>query len=261
MPGFAKSALRALGATEVSTETVKAIIAAWPKFDDDFQKSAAVGALAQNSAAAIAAIDSGNADLAALASNLTQGIGEHGDTAAAAKLVVALAEKPASADGLKRGILDTLAKSLKAAPEMSAEVTAAFTKLLSSGAAGSALPLAAQWDKAGALKGAMAGITKELFAKLTAAGASDDERFTAASSLIGLRSANADAIPAVLGVVTGESSPALKTRLINALGETGDTIIGAPLAASFGKLPAEAQTVAFTTLLKRADWSLASLMP
>jgi len=245
---------------ESSAEAIAAIIAAWPKFDDDFQKSAAVGALAKNSAAAIAAIlDSGNADLAALASNLTQSIGEHGDTAAAAKLVVALAEKPASADGLKRGILDTLAKSLKAAPEMSAEVTAAFTKLLSSGAAGSALPLAAQWDKAGALKGAMAGITKELFAKLAAAGASDDDRFTAASSLIGLRSANADAVPAVLGVVTGESSPTLKTRLITALGETADPAIGAPLAASFGKLPPEAQTVAFSTLLKRADWSLALL--
>lgn len=244
----------------ISANSAKAIVSAWPKFDDDFQKSAAVGALLSYSGDAIAAIlDSGDASLAQLASVLTQAIGEKNDSAAAAKLVIALSNKPASADGLKRGILDTLSKSLKAAPEMSAELTAALTKLLTSGASSSALPIAAQWDKAGALKEAMAGITKELFAKLSAAGASDDDRFTAASSLIGLRSANGDAIPAVVGVVTGNSSPALKTRLINALGETADPAIGAPLAASFGKLPAEAQTVAFSTLLKRADWSLALL--
>ncbi len=236
------------------------IVKSWPKFDDDFQKSAAVGALAQNSAAAIAAIlDSGSADLAQLASILTQSIGEKNDSAAAAKLVIALSDKPASADALKRGILDTLGKSLKSAPEMTAEVSAALTKLLASGASASVLPIAAQWDKAGTLKGAMAKLVQELFAKLQVQGATDEERFAAAQSLIGLRSANADALPAVLGVVAGDSSPALKTRLINALGETGDAAVGPALAAGFAKLPAEAQTVAFNAVVKRADWSIAFL--
>jgi putative membrane-bound dehydrogenase-like protein len=255
------AALRGIATTgDVSAEVAAAVVAAWPKFDDDFQKSGAVGALARNSAAAIAAIlDSGNADLAQLASILTQSIGEKNDSAAAAKLVIALSDKPASADGLKRGILDTLSKSLKAAPDMSAELTAALTKLLTSGAAGSALPIAAQWDKAGTLKPAMAQLTKDLFAKLQLQGATDEDRFTAAQSLIGLRSANAEALPAVLGVVAGDSSPALKTRLINALGETGDAAVGPALAAGFAKLPAEAQTVAFNAVVKRADWSIAFL--
>ena len=243
-----------------SQKVVSAIIAAWPKFDDDFQKSAAVGALAGNAPDAIAAIlDSGSADLAQLASILTQSIGEKNDGAAAANLVIALSDKPASADDVKRGILDTLAKSLKAAPEMSPELTTALTKLLTSGAAGSSLPIASQWDKTGSLKGVMAQLTKDLFAKLTTAGGSDDDRFNAAQSLIGLRSGNAESLPAVLGTVAGESSPALKTRLINALGETGDATVGPALAAVYPKLPAEAQTVAFSALLKRADWSLALL--
>ncbi len=253
------AALRAQAAVREENEiAAKAIVAAWPKFDDDFQKSAAVGALAQNSAAAIAAIlDSGDASLAQLIAILTQSIGEKNDAAAAGKLVVALAEKPASSDGLKRSILDTLGKSLKFAPEMTPELSAALAKLLGSGASGSALPLAAQWDKTGALKPAMAELIKGLFSKLTAG--SDDDRFSAAQSLIGLRSANVEALPAVLGVMAGDSSPALKTRLITALGETGDAAVGTALSAAYSKLPAEAQTVAFSALLKRAEWSLALL--
>ena len=68
-----------------------------------------------------------------------------------------------------------------------------------------------------------------------------------------------EALPAVLGVVTGENSPALKNRLLTALSETDDASVGAVLAAGFGKLPADTQTIAFNMLLKRADWSLAFL--
>jgi uncharacterized protein len=253
-------ALNAIATSGDNPSSAAVIVAAWSKFDDDFQKSAAVGALAQNSAAAIAAIlDTGDASLAQLASILTQSIGDKNDPAAAAQLVIALGEKPASADGLKRSILDTLGKSLKAAPDMTPELSASLTKLLTSGASSSVLPLAAQWDKAGALKDAIASLTKDLFTKLQLSSAADDERFTAAQSLIGLRSANAASMPAVLGAITGNASPALQTRLINALGETGDTAVGTALAAAYSKLPAEVQPVAFSALVKRGEWALALL--
>ena len=55
--GVRVAAMRAIAASRKPVaDSAKAIVAAWPKFDYDFQKSAAVGALAQNSAAAIAAI-------------------------------------------------------------------------------------------------------------------------------------------------------------------------------------------------------------
>ncbi len=252
------AALRALAAGPLSDEGAKAILAAWPKFDDDFQRSAAVGALSQNPAAAIAiALDSGDASLASLVSIFAQSIGEKNDTAAAAKLVTALAAKPASADALKRGILDTLGKSLKTAPPMTPDLSAALGKLLASGASGSALPLAAQWDKTGALKGSIDQLVRQLFTKLQSG--SDDERLATAQGLLGLRSVNPDALPAVLKTVTGPASPALKRQLIAALGETGDPTVGAALAGSFAQLPAEAQPPAFEVLLKRADWTLALL--
>ena len=252
------AALRALAAGPLSDEGAKAILAAWAKLDDDFQRSAAVGALAQNPAAAIAiALDSGDASLAPLVSIFAQSIGEKNDTAAAAKLVAALATKPASADALKRGILDTLGKSLRDAPAMTPELSTALGKLLASGASGSALPLAAKWDKAGTLKASIDGLVRQLFTKLQSG--SDDERLATAQGLLGLRSVNPDALPAVLKTVTGPGSPALKQKVIAALGETGDPSVGAALAGSFAQLPAEAQAPAYEVLLKRADWTLALL--
>jgi putative membrane-bound dehydrogenase-like protein len=254
------AALIALAAAEPSPSAISAIIAAWPKFTDDFERSAAVGALAANSAAAIAAIlDSGSEQLAPLASILAQSIGEKNDAAAAAKLVAALSSKPASADALKRSILDTLGKSLKAAPEMTPDLAAALTALLKSGAAGSALPLAAQWDKAGALKGAMADITAAMFASIKDAAASDDARFAAAQTLLGLRKAVPDADKALADLLAGNASPALKIRLISAMSDSDDAALGAKLAAIYSAVPADVQTVAFTAMLKRAEWSLGLL--
>jgi hypothetical protein len=145
----------------------KAIIAAWPKLDDDFQRSAAIGAASRNATVAIsAALDSGDASLTPLVGQLAQAIGEKNDAEAASKLIVALAAKPAKSDALKRSILDTLGKSLKAAPAMTPELTRALGQLLGGGAAGSVLPLAAKWDKAGSLKPEIEKQTRELFAKL-----------------------------------------------------------------------------------------------
>jgi putative membrane-bound dehydrogenase-like protein len=141
------AALRALAARELTDDGAKAVIAAWSKFDDDFQKSAAIGAASRNSAAAIAAaLASPDATaLTPLVTQLAAGVAEKNDSAAAAKLVVSLAAAPVTADALKRSILDTLSKSLKDAPAMTPEISSALSKLLAGGASGSALPLAAKW--------------------------------------------------------------------------------------------------------------------
>ena len=248
-------------ATAFSASIARTIVAAWPKFDDDWQKSAAVGALAQYSADAIAAIlDGGDASLAQLASILTQGVGEKNDTAAAAKLVIELAGKPASADALKRGILDTLGKSLKQSPVMSPELSQALGQLLSSSASGSVLPLAAKWDTAGTLKGEITRLTTGMIAALNNPAGTDEARFAAATSLLGLRSANPSALPAVTSLLTSKNaSPTLQKWIVAGLGETNDLTAGSALIAAFSKLAPEVQTAAFDVLLKRADSALALL--
>ncbi|MFD0892671.1 ThuA domain-containing protein [Luteolibacter ambystomatis] len=250
------AALRAVAAVPATDADAAAILSQWAKFDDDFQRSAALGALARDPASAIAALlDTTDASLAPLASQLAQGLAEKNDTAAAAKLVIALASKPASSDAMKRGILDTLVRSLKASPEVNPPLAKALDTLLLSGAGGSTLPLAAKWDKAGVLKPSITKLTAELFKRLE--GGTDDQKLAAARTLLDLRAEQA--VEAVFKALNGEGTPAFKRELVLALGDSGDAPIGGPLAASLGKLPTEAQAAAFEVLLQRSDRALALL--
>ncbi|MEK0450918.1 MAG: hypothetical protein RL088_3186 [Verrucomicrobiota bacterium] len=251
------AALRALSGADLSDASAKALVAAFAKFDDDFQRSAAVGAASRNPAAVIAAaLDSADAPaLAPLVTALTQGITAPDD---AAKLVVALAGKPASADSLKRTILDSLGKTVSGAPAMNADLSAALAKLLASGASGSALPLAAKWDKAGTLKGATEKLIGELFTKLETGAEAD--RITAAQSLLGLRSVNDKALAAVAKQLSdAKLGGGAKAAIISALGETGDNAVGPALTAVFASLDATGQAAAFDQLLKRGEWANALL--
>ncbi|MCE9610989.1 MAG: ThuA domain-containing protein [Chthoniobacter sp.] len=255
------AALRALAAAEVDDAAAKQVVASWPKHDDDFQRSAAVGAALQNPAASIAAaLDSADpAPLAPLVAQLADSIGRKNDTDAAARLVVALAAKPASADALKGAMLDKLNRSLKAAPEMTPELSAALAKLLVSGANASVLPLAAKWDKAGALKGEVAKLSGSLLAAVADTKADDATRLAAARSLIGLRGSDVAILPAVVKQLAAAGTPGFQRGLIAALGETDDASVGAALSTAYAKMPADVQAPAFDTLLKRADWTLAFL--
>ena len=255
------AALRAMGGGSFSDGAAKALIGAWGKFDDDFQRSAAVGAASQNPAACIAAaLDSADpGPLAPLVAQLADAIGRKNDVVGAAKLVVALAAKPASADALKGAMLDRLGRSLKEAPVMTPELSKALAQLLLSGANASVLPLAAKWDKGGALKAEVVKLSETLLATVADGKADDAARLAAARSLIGLRGSDPLILPAVVKQLAAGGSLGFQRGLIGALGETDDASVGAALAAGYGKLPKEVQGVAFDTLVKRADWTLAFL--
>ncbi len=258
-PTVRLAALRAFAAGVVWPTTAKTITTAWSKFDDDWQRSAAVGALNQAPDAAIAAaLDSADpAQFAQLVGQLASAIAWRNNVDAAAKLVVALAGKPASTDALKSAILEKLGK-LKDAPAMTPELSAALAKLLVSGANSSVLPLAAKWDKAGALKGEVAKLSGSLLSAVADAKADDATRLAAARSLISLRSSDATILPAVVKQLAA-GTPGFQRGLIAALGETDDVSVGTALSAAYEKLPADVQAPAFDTLLKRADWTLAFL--
>ncbi len=260
-PQVRVAALRALATSDMDDAAAKSLVAAWAKFDDDFQRSAAVGAASQNPAAVIsAALDSGDAALTPLVGQLAQGIAEKNNTDAAAKLVVALAAKPASADALKRSILDTLGQSLKGAPAFTPELTAAFGKLLTGETAASAFPLAARWDAGDALKTEIGAIVSKMLATLADANASADARLAAAAGLLAAGEKKAPGIASVVKVLTTPGTDAgLARGLIAALGKTNDPAVGAAISANFGTLSPEAQTAAFEAMLKRADWALAFL--
>ncbi len=254
--------LRAMGALAPGDVAAAKIVTAWPTFTDDYQRSAAIGALSLNPTAAIAAAldDPDPAPLAPVVGQLTQLMAEKQDATAAAKLVIALAGKPTSADALKRSILDTLGRSLTQTPPMTPELSAALEKLLSSGASGAVLPLAAKWDTSGALKGQISQIADRMMDSLFEMKAKDETRLASAQSLLGLRRENAQALPAVAKLLGSDrASAGLQKGIVAALSETNDPAAGAAIAKAFSKLPPDVQTTAFDTLLKRADWTLAFL--
>jgi putative membrane-bound dehydrogenase-like protein len=250
--------LRALGQMNLSDTNAPVLVAAWGKFDDDFQRSAAIGAASRIPAAVIAAaLDSTDAQaLTPLVSALTQTISGGED---AAKLVVALSAKPASADALKKSILEGLGKTVKETPAMTPELGAALGKLLASGASSSALPLAAKWDKAGTLKGEVAKVTTALVATLNDTKEADGARLNAAQSLLGLRSTDEKILPSVIDQLGKDGTGPFKRALVGVLAETTEPATGVALSAAFNKLPADAQPVAFDAILKRADWTNAFL--
>ena len=255
------AALRTLGSIEISDATAQQIIAAWPELEDDFQRSAAVGAASRNPAASIAAaLDSADAgSLTPLVSQLVETIARDNNGAAAARLTAAIASKPESTDPLRRSILDTLGKSLKDAPAMTPELSSALAKLLASSVSGSALPVAAKWDKGGLLKGEIAKITTGIMARLADAAASEQARLSAARSLLGLRSANPEAVATVTRLLGTDAAPGLQRGIVSALGELNEPALGGVICGVYNKLPSGAQPVAFETLLKRADWTIALL--
>ena len=120
-------------------------------------------------------------------------------------------------------------------------------------------PLAAKWDKAGALKGEVVKLTSSMIEKMNDTKASDDTRFAAATGLLGLRSANSNAFLAVMDLLGTNTSPTLQRWIIAALGETDESEVGTKLATVFVNLPADVQPAAFDAVLKRADWTNAFL--
>lgn len=259
-PQVRVNALRALGSGVVSDETAKAIIAAWPKLDDDWQRSAAVGAAMKNPSGSIAAaLDSADpAPLAPLVKELASGVADHNDAEAAAKLVVSLAGKPASTDALKAEILNILGRELKKAPTLTPELSAALSALLDSGVSQSALTLVSKWDTDGALRPKVAELAENLKKALADGARPEQERLAAAKSLVGLRAADPEALSAVTKALENAGAE-LQKGLVTALGEADDAGIGAVLAGLYASLAPDVQQLVFETLLKRGDWSMALL--
>jgi putative membrane-bound dehydrogenase-like protein len=251
------AALRAFAAGKPDDAATKAIVAAWSKCEDDFQRSAVVAAASRNPVAAISlAVDQPDAQsfiplVNALAQNLS--------VEDATSLVAALADKPASTDALKRTVLEALGKSLKVAPKMTPALSASLVKLLESGAKEAALPLATKWDESGELKPRLIKLTAELLATLADSQAGDEARLSAVRGLVGAHKTGGDIFPLVVLQFAKGGSADFQRAIVAALAGSDDPAVGTALAAAYTKLPPEVQTAAFDVILKRADWTNAFL--
>jgi len=255
-------ALNALAAQDVDAATAAALVAAYPSLDDNWSKAAFLIIAAKSPELFLeAAFSSGNvAALTPLLTALTDRLGA-GSPDGAAKLVISLAARPASADALKVAMLNTLAAASKGNPPSSAPLSAALKTLLTSAnarVAAATLPLAVRWD-ANALANEVKSVGASLVAKLADKSQSDDARAEIANTLLGVRAAVPAAPSAIFSLLTSGASAALQTRVVEALGEQTDAALATDLAKALPKLAGEAQSAALNQLLKRTTWAAALL--
>jgi len=257
-------AISALAAMPITPETRLALLEVYPDLNDPWLESAAVGMAARAPLDFIeAAADSRKPDeLQNLVGQLVTQLAAKQDAASAAQLLVSLAAKPSGADALKKAVVEGFAKGLKAEtiPPWSSELQKALQSLLSSAnpvLPAAVLPLVARWDKTGALSSDVKALVRSLGDKLKDDAQADDVRAQVATSLIGARQLNAEILPSAGKLLGSPASVSLQTRIIEALGGTGDPAVAAVLAEAFPKLPRELQDAAFGQIIKRGDWSLA----
>jgi putative heme-binding domain-containing protein len=243
-----------------SRELAEALVAAWPTFQNPHLEAAALAITVQDPLLFVgAALDTQNsAPLATMVSQLARQVANQNSPSSAGSLVVALAGKSASVDGLKVAALQSLTANLRSdvKPEADAALGDALKKLLGSDlTAGAVLPLIARWGFVERVGGAAKSAVAKAEARLTDKSLSDEERGQIAANLLGVRALDAGIVPAVAALVAGDASPALQRRVIEALGTTGDADVGQALLNALPRLDLDLREAAFGQLLKRADWS------
>ncbi|MBI3414771.1 MAG: ThuA domain-containing protein [Verrucomicrobia bacterium] len=263
-PRVRLNALIALGTCKLTPEIARVVVETWPKLNDKYLQSAAVGVAAKDPSlfldAAFGAADP--AFLADFVGHVARVAANQQDAAVAARIVTTVAGKSAATDGLKQAVLETLGATLRVnvVPAWSDSLASSFKSLLASarpGVPGAALPLIARWDTAGSLANELKPVITSLGAKLADSSLADDQRGQVAVNLLGVRKLDATIVPNVGNLLGSSASTTLQKRVIEALGATGDPAAAAPLIAAFPKLDPDLREAAFGQVVKRADWSSA----
>jgi putative membrane-bound dehydrogenase-like protein len=258
------NALLALAAFPVDADIAQAVAAAYPKFQDKYLESAAIGVAAKDPSQflnlALSAKDP--ATLAGFVPQLARLIAAKGDAEGAAKVVTLLSKQPSNLDGLKAMAIEALSANLKAdaVPAWNNDLKEAFLTLMKSQdgrLAGAVLPLAARWDKDGSLAAQLRPQIEPLLARVTNTAVPEDERANLLTSLIGVRAMNPNILPTVGRILTGNTAPKLQRRALDALGTVADMDAGKLLIESYPKLPFDLREPAITQIVRRGDWAMA----
>ncbi len=254
------AAIIALGVAPPTAEARRELLAEWPALKDPFLQSAVLEVANASPVEFVAA-----ALAAPHASDLQDLIGAvckaaKDKPAVAADIVQAIAATQANSEGvavLRRAALQRIDEGAKPgnAPDWTPQLEEAVRKLLVTNAADLTLPLIAAWDKEKHLNGELGALISRQLALLGNAVASDDQRGQAISTLIAVRQFDKDILPQINAVLTGKASVALQRRALEELGNTNDDNVGELLIKAYPSLQPILQDVAFSIILKRADWT------
>lgn len=259
------NAVMALGSFPATAESSAALVALWPSAAaDKFMQSAIIGTASQNPGESINAVlvHGAAGTHAGFVSHLVRVIAAKGEPEKTAAFVIGLSQAPASGNDLKAVALESLAANSKIVPAWTTGLQAALKTLMASpnsAVVAATVPLIGRWDKDGVLAGEIKPLIGSLTARLADKSLPDGARAQAAANLLGVRSQDAGAIPAVAKLLGPDHSPGLQRLIVEALGNVPDAAAGQALVAAYPKLAAEPQEAAFAQIIKRPD-SSAGLM-
>ena len=232
------------------TSDPEQIIAAFVKAEDNWTKSALIAAASGQALETVSAcLSSPQAEkLLPLVESIVPIALREDAASSAVMLLKATAAAPASADGIKAGVISAIIAAKVAPPALDKDVTGALTELLGNPATASKiLPLIAAWDKEGVLKDALGKQVAVISKTLADPKAKPEDRIAAARTLVSIGTDDTVA-PALWILQDAEESQELQTAIVEMIGATEFSV---KMAMLFNELSPGIRAVAFDEIVKR----------
>lgn len=245
---------------------VELLVDAWPKLDDDWQRSALLASAWYDPVAFVHAVTgtSNRADAhtarrpehAALVAELARRIGAEGDPDRLARLLQTLAEERGrfALAGL-RALAETADASR--APR-SNEVGNALDALLSSDdqeVVLATIPLAAQWDAAGSFRPMVDRVATRLATDLADLDLPLETRLESLECLLLIPRHRLEAAQGAVRYLDPAYPPTLQARVVDALARVDDPSVAGMLLDAFPSLSSEGRDHAFRAIYERPQWT------
>ena len=226
------------------------IIAAFVKAEDNWTKSALIAAASGQVLETVSAgLSSPQAEkLLPLIENLVPIALRQDAAGMAVKLLKATAAAPASADGIKAGVISAIIAAKVAPPALDQDVTGTFTALLENPATAlKILPLIEAWDKEGMLKDALGKQVAVISKTLADPKAKREDRIAAARTLVSIGTDDTVA-PAFLILQDTQEPQELQAAIVEMIGASDFSV---KMAMLFNELSPGIRIVAFDEIVKR----------
>lgn len=226
------------------------IITAFANADDNWSKSALIAAASSQALetliVGLSSPQSGK--LVPLIENLVPIALREDAAGSAVRLLKATAAAPASADGIKAGVISAIIAANVAPLALDKDVSNSFIVLLKNPAtAPKILPLIAAWDKEGVLKDALGKQVAVISKTLADPNAKQEDRIAAARSLVSI--GTEETVAPALSILQDAQGPReLQLAIMEMIGATDFSV---KITMLFNKLSPGIRTAAFDEIVKR----------
>lgn len=250
--------LRALGASTMTSEASSVLLASNAKLNDPWSKAAAAAA---NTKAPTSQLEEVLTD--------ASGAGQSEESVRSMAAALMSSGNQAQLPGVLKAaagstnapfviaVLQELAKSSSASRGVAGAIPSLRTLLASSNKriAASALPLAAAWDKTGALSKESTKVAGELLNAARDPNVAETSRTEAVKVLLPARALSKFILPNVAALLAKPQPEALAKELITSLAATGEPTAGTAIVDAYPTLPENQHETAFNAVVSRPEWA------